>query len=86
MSNNNASITSVPSGKPVAITASDSTSITGGPVRGILVATAGNYDLLCPGNTVVVPVYLAAGIIHPIRVTRVNSTNAASTSAIVGFM
>jgi len=86
MSNSNASINTLPSRKAVAVTASDSTAITGGPVRGILVATAGSYDLLLPGNAAVVTIYLAAGIVHPISVTRVNSTSAASTSGIVGFM
>jgi hypothetical protein len=33
----------------------------------------------------VVTTYLAAGIVHPLRVERVNSTSAASTSGIVTY-
>jgi hypothetical protein len=74
-----------PSGKCAAVTAHDSTAISTGVGRGILVATAGNYDLLLADNSAVVTTYLAAGIVHPLRVERVNSTGAASTSGIVTY-
>jgi hypothetical protein len=73
------------SGKCAAVTAHDSTAISTGIGRGLLVATAGNYDILLAENSAVVTIYLAAGIVHPLRVERVNSTSAASTSGIVTF-
>ena len=78
-------VSSAPSHKCAAVTAHDSTAISTGVGRGLLVATAGNYDVLLDGNAAVVTLYLAAGIIHPICVERVNSTGAASTSGIVTF-
>lgn len=74
-----------PSIKCAAVTAHDATAISTGVGRGLLVATAGNYDVLLDGNAGVVTMYLAAGIIHPICVERVNSTGAASVSGIVTF-
>lgn len=75
-----------PTGKAVSVTASDTDAITGGPTRGILVATAGNYTVvLADMGTSTITLYLAAGIVHPLRVKRVNSTGAASTSGIAGF-
>ena len=75
-----------PSGSCKAVTTSDTVSISTGPCRGILVATAGSYTLLLTDDgTSAVAVYLAAGIVHPIRVRRVNTTGAASTVGIVAF-
>lgn len=85
MARPNTEASSSPAGKAAAVTASDSTSITSGPARGLLVATAGSYDVLLANNSAVVTMYLAAGVIHPMRVLRVNSTSAASTSGIVAF-
>jgi hypothetical protein len=78
-------IVTSPSSKCAAVTAHDSTAIATGIGRGLLVATAGNYDVLLAENAAVVTIYLAAGIIHPMCVERVNSTSAASTSGIVTF-
>ena len=47
--------------------------------------TAGNYTILLKDATDAVAMYLAAGIVHPLQVERVNSTSAASTSGIVAF-
>jgi hypothetical protein len=74
-----------PSGHCAAVTTSDTVAIATGEGRGLLVATAGNYTVLLADDSAAVVLYLAAGIIHPIRVTRVNSTSAASTSGIVTF-
>jgi hypothetical protein len=48
-----------------------------------LVATAGSYDILYENGAAVRTTYLAAGIWHPMRVERVNSTSAASTSGVL---
>lgn len=74
-----------PTGKCAAVTASDTVAITGGPTRGILVKTAGDYSILLVDNAAAVTINLAAGVVHPLRVTRVDSTGAASTTGIVGF-
>lgn len=66
----------------VAVTCSDSVAIPD-VTDALLVGTAGNYDILYELNDVVVTTYLAAGIWHPMRVQRVNSTSAASTSGVV---
>lgn len=67
----------------ISVTASDSTDfITSGTSRGLLVKTTGDYKVtMQDGSTPTM--YLAAGIWHPIRCTRVWSTGAASTSGIV---
>lgn len=74
-----------PATKAAAVTAHDSNAIATGVTRGLLVKTAGDYTLLLAGDSVAVTMNLAAGVVHPLRVTRVNSTGAASTSGIVGF-
>lgn len=66
-----------------AVTCSDSDEITD-VTDALLVATAGNYTILLEnGGDTAVQMYLAAGIWHPMRVKRVNSTSAASTSGVV---
>lgn len=74
-----------PSGKCAAVTAHDSTAIATGIGRGLLVKTSGDYDILLADNSAVVTIYLAAGVVHPLRVERVNSTGAAATTGIVTF-
>ena len=71
--------------KAAAVTAHDSTAISTGVTRGLLVATAGNYTLLLADDTVAVAMYLAAGVVHPLCVTRVNATGAASANGIVAY-
>lgn len=79
-------ISSAPSKSFAAVTCSDTTSFTRGEGRGLLVATSGNYTILPAGpNSTAVTVYLVAGVVHPIRCVRVNSTGAASTSGVVVF-
>jgi hypothetical protein len=74
-----------PSGKCAAVTASDTVAIATGITRSLLVGTSGTYDVLLADNSAVVTLYLAAGAMYPLRVERVNSTGAASTSGIVAF-
>lgn len=58
-----------------AITPDDNNDITGGPVRGLYVGTAGNVAVILADDTSsVVLNNLAAGIFHPIIVKRVLST------------
>jgi hypothetical protein len=69
----------------IAVTASDSADFHIAPARGLLVATTGNYKVtMQDGSTPTL--YLAGGIIHPLRCKRVWSTGAASTSGIVAFV
>lgn len=71
--------------KAAAVTAHDSNAIATGPTRGLSVTTAGNYTILLNGDSSAVTMNLAAGVIHPLNVKRVNATGAASTSGIVAF-
>lgn len=71
----------LPADDLVAVTKSDSTADPGGPFRGILVGVAGIVKLTTnAGTAVTLPSgALAAGVIHPIRFTRVwNSTTTAT--------
>jgi hypothetical protein len=74
-----------PANKAVSVTAHDSTNIATGVTRGLLVKTAGDYVLLLGGDSATVTINLAAGVVHPLRVKRVNSTGSAATTGIVGF-
>ncbi len=71
-----------PLSRLVALTLHDSTDFTD-VMRGICVTTAGNYTIVTPAGDAVA-VNLAAGIFHPIRCKRINSTGAASASGVVG--
>jgi len=75
----------VPSGSCAAVTTSDATSFARGECRGLSVTTSGSYTILLSKDSTAVAMYLAAGIIHPLRAVRVNTTGAASTSGIVAF-
>lgn len=72
-----------PGRKLAAVTAHDTNAISTGVTRGLIVKTAGDYTVLMADDSAAVTVYLAAGIVHPLCVQRVNSTGAASTSGIV---
>lgn len=74
-----------PGTKSAAVTTSDTVAIATGVSRGLIVTTAGNYSLVLQGDTSAVPMFLAAGVVHPLRVKRVNTTSAASTSGIVAI-
>jgi hypothetical protein len=69
--------------RAAAVTCSDSVGFP--PCRGLSVTTAGSYTVLMQGDTVAVPMNLAAGIIHKIAAKRVNSTGAVSTAGVVAF-
>jgi len=54
--------------------------------RGLSVGTSGNYTVVTAKNpSRTATVYLVAGVIYHLIVLRVNSTDAASTSGIVGW-
>ena len=65
-----------------ALTLSDSTNFAD-VMRAICVTTAGNYTVVTPAGDAIA-VNLAAGVFHPIRCIRINSTGAASASGVVG--
>ena len=71
--------------KAAAVTCSDTVAIVTGPTRWLSVKTAGDYTILMAGDTVAVPMTLAAGVLHRISAKRVNATNAASTSGVVAY-
>lgn len=67
-----------------AITPSDSVNLTT-PIRGLYVAVAGNVSVLGLDDVTVVWPALAAGIPHPIRAKRVNSTGTTATGIVGGY-
>ena len=71
----------LPADDLVAVTKSDATADPGGPFRGILVGVAGVVKLTTNAGTTVTlgSGVLAAGVIHPIRFTRVWSTTTTAT-------
>lgn len=71
--------------KAAAVTVSDTVAIATGPTRGIMVTTAGAYTILLEGDTDAVVMTLAASVIYPLAVKRVNATSAASANGIVAF-
>jgi len=71
-----------PLSRLVALTLSDSTDFAD-VYRCIYVATSGYYTVITPAGDAV-PVYLSAGVPHPMRCKRINATGAASTSGVVG--
>lgn len=71
--------------RAAAVTASDTVAIASGVTRGLSVKTAGDYTILLQGDSAAVTMNLAAGVVHPLNVKRVNSTGAAATTGIVAF-
>jgi hypothetical protein len=71
--------------KAAAVTVSDTVAIATGPTRGLMVTTAGAYTILLQDDTVAVVMTLAASVIYPLNVKRVNLTSAASAAGIVAF-
>ena len=54
------------------------------PAKGILVDTAGDYAVTTMGGTDIT-IYLAAGVIHPIRLKRVKATGSADTAVVIVY-
>lgn len=66
----------------VAITPSDATDLTNG-TRGLYVGVTGNVKVdMLGGDTAITFVGLAAGVVHPLRVSRVYSTGTTATSIV----
>ena len=59
----------------VVATLSDATNEAGGVSRGLLLDAAGTIVFVTEKGTTVTMASLATGVVHPIRVKRVNSTN-----------
>lgn len=72
-----------PAGSGFAITPSDTVDLTI-RTRGIYVGVSGNVAAVMEDNVAVTFVGLAAGMVHPFRVRRINSTGTTATS-IVGL-
>lgn len=70
-----------PANTAFAITPSDATNLTT-RTRGIYVGVSGNVSALMEDGTTVTFTGMAAGIIHPIRVRRINLTATTATSII----
>jgi hypothetical protein len=69
--------------RAAAVTCSDTVAFS--VCRGLSVTTAGAYTVLLQGDTVAVPMNLAAGVIHKLAAKRVNATAAASVNGVVAF-
>lgn len=70
------------SGHWVVVTPSDTVDLAGGITRGIYVGATGNVSLDNGIDTAVIFVALVAGVIHPIRATRVRATGTTATPII----
>lgn len=68
----------------VAVTPSDSVNLTT-PCRALYVGAAGNVSVVLLDGVAVTLVGLAAGVWHPMRVRRVNSTLTTATSIVCGY-
>ncbi|MHC4619588.1 MAG: spike base protein, RCAP_Rcc01079 family [Planctomycetota bacterium] len=67
----------------VAVTPHDSTNLAK-PTRGLYVGVSGDVVAII-GGTAITFTAMAAGIIHPISVTRVNATNTTATNMVAIF-
>ena len=74
-----------PASHAVAITPNNSTDLTEA-TRGVYVGASGNLKVdMLGGETAIIFVGLAAGLIHPLRVTRVYATGTTATDIIGVF-
>ena len=69
----------------VAVTPSDGADLPTSPTRGLIVGVAGNVKVTMGNGDVVVLPALAAGVIHPVSVVRVWSTNTTATSIVAVY-
>jgi hypothetical protein len=69
----------------IPIVCSDTVNIAGGPVDGLIVTTAGAYKVSYDNGQVDSP-FLAAGVLHPMRVIRVWATGSVATTGISGVV
>lgn len=67
----------------IAVTPSDDDDLQAG-LRGLYIGGAGNVSVVTPGGQTVTLTGLAAGMWHPIRVSRVRSTGTTATAILVG--
>ncbi len=73
-----------PAENAVAITPSDSQDLADN-TRGLYVGVSGDVSVEMVGGGTVLFVGLAAGVIHPLQVSRVNSTDTTATSIVGVF-
>lgn len=69
-----------PASSALAVTPSDTVNFPGGACRGLYVGVTGNVAVVDTTGVVVTYTAVAAGIVHPIRATRINATNTTATS------
>ncbi len=69
----------------VNVTPSDTVDLPGGVCRGLYVGVSGNVNLITPSGVTIVIVGLAAGIVHPIRASRIKSTNTNASSIVAVY-
>jgi hypothetical protein len=69
----------------VPVTPSDSVNLTDGLTIGLYIGVSGNVSVVTKSGQTRILVGLAAGIIHPIPVTRVNSTATTATSIVAVY-
>ena len=67
-----------------AVSPNDSTDLPGGVTRAIMVGTDGDVVVVY-ANGVEDTLFLLAGVVHPIQVARVKSTNTTATSIKAGY-
>lgn len=67
----------------VAITPSDSATLK--PTKGLYVGVSGNVSVVLEGGSAVVFTNLASGMIHPIAVKQVKSTNTTATNILAVY-
>lgn len=70
----------IPAERATSITPNDSTNFE--PTRGVYVAASGDLHVLMANGDEVTFVDLAAGVVHPLSVVRVYSTNTDATGII----
>lgn len=70
--------------KCVAVTPHDSTLLTD-TARALYVGATGNVVLLMPDGNTITLTAVAAGVWHPIRFNRVNSTSTTATGIVAGY-
>lgn len=71
-----------PANKGFAVTPSDTVNFVPGTCSGIYVGVAGNVVVVNMDDSTTTFVGLAAGVVHPIKAKRINSTNTTATSIV----
>lgn len=69
-----------PAERAVAVTPHNTEDLAGGKTRGVYVGVSGDLEVIMAGDTAAVTfVGLAAGVVHPLSVTRIRAENTDAT-------